>query len=137
MVARGRTQCTPTQGRERTVSCLPQRLTLFPRSVLDCPELVCYNRINRTGKNLTIINDNWLTHTYSMLIYVLWPAKRNMTKGKQMKITLAENIKKMRTQKSLTQSDLAEALSVTPQSVSRWENGLAYPDTQLLPEIAR
>ncbi|MBQ1232102.1 MAG: helix-turn-helix transcriptional regulator [Clostridia bacterium] len=54
-----------------------------------------------------------------------------------MKITLAENIKKMRTEKSLTQSDLAEALSVTPQSVSRWENGLAYPDTQLLPEIAR
>lgn len=54
-----------------------------------------------------------------------------------MKITLAENIKKMRTEKGLTQSDLAEALLVTPQSVSRWENGLAYPDTQLLPELAR
>lgn len=53
-----------------------------------------------------------------------------------MKITLAENIKKLRTENGLTQSDLAEALSVTPQSVSRWENGLAYPDTQLLPEIA-
>ena len=63
-------------------------------------------------------------------------SERNMTKGRQMKITLAENIKKLRTEKGLTQSDLAEALSVTPQSVSRWENGLAYPDTQLLPEIA-
>ncbi len=53
-----------------------------------------------------------------------------------MEITLAENIKKMRNERGLTQGELARALSVTPQSVSRWEKGQAYPDTELLPVIA-
>ncbi len=53
-----------------------------------------------------------------------------------MSIKLSENIKKLRERKGITQSELAEVLLVTPQSVSRWENGLAYPDIEKLPHIA-
>lgn len=54
-----------------------------------------------------------------------------------MTITLGENIKKMRIAQDITQEQLAEALGVSPQAVSRWENAASYPDIQLLPIIAR
>lgn len=53
-----------------------------------------------------------------------------------MSIKLAENIKHFRESKGLTQSELADYLCVTPQSVSRWEKGQAYPDIEKLPQIA-
>lgn len=43
----------------------------------------------------------------------------------------------LRKNKHLTQAQLAEALSVTPQSISKWENQLSAPDLSLLPMIAR
>ena len=49
---------------------------------------------------------------------------------------LAENIKKYRGIKNLTQEDLAEYLGITPQSVSRWERGESYPDITFLPALA-
>lgn len=54
-----------------------------------------------------------------------------------MKILLSENLKKLREEKGLTQSELADELSVTPQSVSRWEKGLAYPDIEKLPQLSK
>lgn len=54
-----------------------------------------------------------------------------------MSIRLAENIKYLRESRMITQSELADVLYVTPQSVSRWENGMAYPDIEKLPDIAR
>ena len=54
-----------------------------------------------------------------------------------MKILISENLKKLREEKGLTQSELAEELSVTPQSVSRWEKGLAYPDIEKLPQLSK
>lgn len=36
---------------------------------------------------------------------------------------LSENLKKFRSKKNLTQEDIAEFLSITPQSVSKWERG--------------
>ncbi len=51
-------------------------------------------------------------------------------------IKLGENIKRLRLQKELTQEELSEVLGVSPQAISRWENGVAYPDITLLPAIA-
>lgn len=53
-----------------------------------------------------------------------------------MKITLGENLRAMRNKESITQEQLAEALEVSPQAVSRWENEAAFPDISLLPVIA-
>lgn len=53
-----------------------------------------------------------------------------------MKLDVGENIKKIRKERNITQEQLAEKLGVTFQSVSRWENGVCYPDMELLPEIA-
>ncbi len=53
-----------------------------------------------------------------------------------MKLSIGENIRRMRRQRDLTQEQLADRLGVTYQSVSRWENGSAYPDMELLPAIS-
>lgn len=51
-------------------------------------------------------------------------------------IKIKEQIVFLRKQKGLTQEDLAKALGVTNQAVSKWESGQCYPDIQLLPDIA-
>ncbi len=53
-----------------------------------------------------------------------------------MKLLLAENIKKYRISQSLTQEQLADAVGVSPQAVSRWENSSSYPDITMLPGLA-
>jgi len=50
---------------------------------------------------------------------------------------IGKKIRTLRKNKNLTQEQLAEVLSVTSQSVSKWENNLAVPDISLLPIIAR
>ena len=47
-----------------------------------------------------------------------------------------QNLIKYRKRAGLTQGQLAMKLSVTPQAVSKWENG-SYPDSQLLPQISK
>lgn len=49
---------------------------------------------------------------------------------------LSENLKKYRILKNLTQEDVAGYLSITPQSVSKWERGDCYPDITFLPALA-
>jgi len=44
-------------------------------------------------------------------------------------------IKKFREEKGLTQSELAERLSVSDKAVSRWETGKGYPDISLIESI--
>lgn len=53
-----------------------------------------------------------------------------------MKISIGENLKKMRLEKSLTQEQLAAVFGVSPQAVSRWENDTSYPDITMLPGMA-
>ncbi len=49
---------------------------------------------------------------------------------------LGENILKLRKENGLTQENVASLLGVTFQAVSRWENGVSYPDIELIPKIA-
>lgn len=50
---------------------------------------------------------------------------------------IGTKIQMLRRHKNITQAQLAEALSVSPQSVSKWENQQSLPDISLLPVIAR
>ena len=50
---------------------------------------------------------------------------------------LADNFKKYRTAKNMTQEQAAEALHVNTQTVSRWECGTTLPDALMLPNIAK
>ena len=45
-------------------------------------------------------------------------------------------IKEMRLQKQMTQLQLAQALSVSDKTISKWETGKGYPDITLLEPIA-
>ena len=44
-------------------------------------------------------------------------------------------ILELRKAKGVTQDELAKYVGVSPQAVSKWENG-GVPDTELLPKIA-
>ncbi len=51
-------------------------------------------------------------------------------------INISKNIADLRKNKAITQEELASALSVSPQAVSKWETGASQPDTLTLPLIA-
>ncbi len=53
-----------------------------------------------------------------------------------MKLTLGEKIKELRKRDGRKQEDLATALGVTNQAVSRWEKDGSYPDMEMIPAIA-
>lgn len=53
-----------------------------------------------------------------------------------MKLSIGENLRRLRLQKGITQEQMAEVFGVSPQAVSRWENSTAYPDITLLPGLA-
>lgn len=50
---------------------------------------------------------------------------------------LAENIRMFRKKLGMTQEDVAEAVFVAPQTVSKWERGETTPDIELLPALAK
>lgn len=53
-----------------------------------------------------------------------------------MQINLGEQLRALRRRDGRTQEELAQALGVTPQAVSRWEKELCFPDMALIPSIA-
>ncbi|MBR6916809.1 MAG: helix-turn-helix transcriptional regulator [Clostridia bacterium] len=53
-----------------------------------------------------------------------------------MEMKLADNIKKARKERSLTQEQLAEVLGVTTGAVYKWEAGLSVPDIELIMTMA-
>lgn len=53
-----------------------------------------------------------------------------------MESTFNANLRRIRKDRSITQEQLAEAVGVSPQAVSKWELN-SYPDAALLPKIAQ
>jgi transcriptional regulator with XRE-family HTH domain len=49
----------------------------------------------------------------------------------------SDNLRRLRLAKSMTQEQVALALGVSAQSVSRWECGTTFPDVTMLPSIAK
>ena len=49
---------------------------------------------------------------------------------------VSKNLKRIRTEKKLTQDALAEKLHITRQAISNWENGRRLPDLSLIKVVA-
>lgn len=52
-------------------------------------------------------------------------------------MSLSANIKRLRNEKNMTQEQLASALGVTAQAVSKWETSETYPDGALLVPLSK
>ena len=52
-------------------------------------------------------------------------------------MNLGENIYRLRAEQNLSQGDLADALEVSRQSVSKWENNSAVPELEKLIKMAQ
>lgn len=49
---------------------------------------------------------------------------------------LSKNLKIFRKRKGLTQENVAEALNVVRQTISKWEKGISVPDADILIKLA-
>ena len=47
-------------------------------------------------------------------------------------MSFAENLKQLRKEKQISQEELAEILDVSRQAVSKWEQGIGYPEVEKL-----
>ena len=52
-------------------------------------------------------------------------------------MSIGERITELRKMQNLSQGQLAQAMDVSRQAVSKWENDLSCPDITLLPQLAR
>lgn len=52
-------------------------------------------------------------------------------------MNFGEQIKKLRSDRNITQQEMADALGISRQAVSHWENNRNLPDIELLIEIAK
>jgi len=52
-------------------------------------------------------------------------------------VKFSDKLQKIRKENNITQEGLADKLNVSRQAVSKWESGLAYPDTEKLIQISR
>ena len=53
-----------------------------------------------------------------------------------MQLNIGQKIRELRRRDGRTQEDLALAIGVTSQAVSRWEANGGYPDMEMIPSIA-
>lgn len=52
-------------------------------------------------------------------------------------IEIGENIKKLRKAKRMTQKEVGNQLNVTPQTISKWERNISYPDLDMLVKLSQ
>ncbi len=52
-------------------------------------------------------------------------------------MSFAENLKQLRKEKQLSQEELAEILDVSRQAISKWEQGIGYPEVEKLLLLSR
>ncbi len=52
-------------------------------------------------------------------------------------MTLGEKLSKLRKENNYTQEQLADILNVSRQSISKWESGIAYPETEKLIKLGK
>lgn len=52
-------------------------------------------------------------------------------------VKIGEFIKDLRKERNLTQGELAEKLSVSPKTVSKWECGMGAPDVSIMMELCK
>ncbi len=50
---------------------------------------------------------------------------------------IAEKLVELRTSKGVTQEDVAQSLSISNKTVSKWENGVSTPDLSMLVELSK
>lgn len=55
----------------------------------------------------------------------------------EQKLVFAKNLRKYRKEANLSQVQLAEMLSYTGKSISKWELGVTLPPTEILPDLAK
>lgn len=53
-----------------------------------------------------------------------------------MELSLAQNIRRFRKERRLTQEQLAETVGVTLGAVYKWESGQSIPELRILVELA-
>lgn len=56
---------------------------------------------------------------------------------RRMSRAFAETIKQLRTEKELSQAQLAELIFVTRSTIARWENGSRMPDSVMISRLAK
>lgn len=54
-----------------------------------------------------------------------------------MELNIGKSVRALRQERNVTQEELANAIGVTAQAVSKWERNEGYPDVTMLPKIAR
>jgi len=54
----------------------------------------------------------------------------------EQQVQLGALIRELRTERGLTQQQLADRLGITDKAVSKWERGVCYPDITLLRTLA-
>lgn len=54
-----------------------------------------------------------------------------------MKLVVGERIKEIRQENNLTQSEFGQRLSVSQDTISLWEKGRAYPNTEYVIDICK
>ena len=51
-------------------------------------------------------------------------------------MAFSDVLRNLRRKNDMTQEELAEALDMSPQAVSRWETGTAFPDSTVIRKLA-